>query len=605
MMKFFTPNTAFISLALLAMSGLSASAAETPSLDVNISDITTTDATVTITPSADDVTYYWSFDTRAGIEEKGGTEGIIERQIANWTRTAGYYDDTTWQDMMKYSLVSGTTETLMSDYEQLQWSTDYVVYAFGMDEEGNVTAPLKVVDFTTATPVASENTFGVKVKSMVIDSAPTATRQTVNVTVNVTPSNDDPYTVYMLESRYCNGYDLTPGSDDIDRFLSAQVLPYSKKVYTGAQTLEFPSKRVGTEFCIVTVGLDGKAPSTAPEITKFTAEEYVEEPAIVLEVSEITPVNAHIKVTLRDPEMKYYWYITTPDVIERRGGRETIDVKLDREWWLYLASFYNGTVPWQDFMRNQLSQGNVDAYAVDMPDDCPQLRWDSDYVLYAYGIDEESGERITDLYFCDFTTAGVGDGSDLTFEFEPVSVEDDPENSFGSRVCHKVTVDVYPSNDEEEFGLLYCETSVIDWYYTDQTDQTIDDYFFDTFSRMAKTFTGPVRLVMPAIREGREYYICAAGFPGYPTTDLITYKFTHETGAAGVDDVDTDGVQVKVVEGGLRIEGNYDMAAVFSVDGKVVAALRAGEGEVSLPAGVYIVKCEAAGKSIVSKVAVK
>lgn len=604
MMKIFTPNTAFISIALLAMSGMPVSAEETPSLDVNISGITTTDATVTVTPSADDVTYYWSFDTRAGIEEKGGKEGIIERQIANWTRLAGYYDNTTWQDMMKYSLVSGTTETMLSEYEQLQWSTDYVVYAFGMDQEGNVTAPLKVVDFTTATPVASENAFGVKVKSMVIDSAPTASRQTVNVTVSVTPANDDPYTVYMLESRFCNGYDLTEGSADVNQFLNDQVLPYANKVYTGAQTLEFPGKRVGTEFCIVTVGLDGKAPSTAPEITSFTAEEYVEEPAFVLEVSDITQVNAHIKVTPRDPEMKYFWYITTPDVIEFRGGRETIDIKLDREWWLYLESLYNGNPDWKYFMRSQLSQGAIDADAIDIPDDCPKLRWDSEYVMYAYGLDEETGDRITDIYWCDFTTAPLGDESDLTFEFEPVSVEDDPENSFGSRKCHKVTIDVYPSNDEEEFGLLYCETSVIDWYYSDQTEETIDDYFFNTFSEMSKTFTGPVRLVMPAIREGREYYLCAAGFPGYPTTDLFTYKFTHET-AAGVDDVDTDGVEVKTVEGGLRIEGNYDMAAVYSVDGKVVAALRAGEGEVSLPAGVYIVKCEAAGKSIVSKVAVK
>ena len=62
--------------------------AQTPSLSIDVSDITPTDAKVTVTPSDNDLKYYWTVTPKATFEANGGAEKAVENRIAVWTRNA-------------------------------------------------------------------------------------------------------------------------------------------------------------------------------------------------------------------------------------------------------------------------------------------------------------------------------------------------------------------------------------------------------------------------------------------------------------------------------------------------------------------------------------
>ena len=74
--------------------------AQTGTLTIDVKDITPTDATVTITPSSDDLKYYWGMSDKTVFENNGGADKAIENRINIWKSTASYYDDATWQEMM-------------------------------------------------------------------------------------------------------------------------------------------------------------------------------------------------------------------------------------------------------------------------------------------------------------------------------------------------------------------------------------------------------------------------------------------------------------------------------------------------------------------------
>lgn len=58
--------------------------------------------------------------------------------------------------------------------------------------------------------------------------------------------------------------------------------------------------------------------------------------------------------------MLYYWYMPTAAAVEFRGGKETVDIELDRGWYEYVSGLYGGNPSWQELMSNDLSKGTLD-----------------------------------------------------------------------------------------------------------------------------------------------------------------------------------------------------------------------------------------------------
>lgn len=597
----------------LALAGSMTAMAYEGTVALEVSDITSNDAVVSVTPSSDDLMYYWNVMDRKEFEAKGGVEKAIENRIAVWERNASYYDNTTWQEMMMYDLHTGAMTESVADYlyDTLMYDTPYVVYAFGMDAEGNVSAPVSTEEFTTLKPIASDNTFEVSILSIEAGS------RYLTATAHVQPSNDDRYMARCFSKSAIDGLDLTQGSDDEKYFIVDKMLYYvdqKTEVTEGPHDFIFDRIQEGQEYCVIVMGLDeNMSPSTALEVFEFVAVEENKpmEGTITLEVSDITPMNAHIQITPSNDEIYYYYDITTPDVIEMKGGVENIPEKLIIDWWKFLAEIYGSQYTWQDFIEPQTTRGPLDFMAADMIEEgmLSDMYWNSDYVLYAVGFNLE-GDVVTEPAVLYFSTPDC-EKSNLTFECSLVDMQLDEAYPNTSRKYYKATVDIYPSNDEETYRLNYSEAKYFDQYFDVPPGEEPDMFDFITrnFLPGSAEFTGPVRLVMPGLAatnysdEELQYYVYAMGWNEGPTTDIELYPF--DCSMTGVNKTLVDNVRVKVTSGRIVLEGEFDTAAVYSTDGRVVGALRPGYS-LETPAGVYVIRYTTCGGSVQSvKVVVK
>ena len=107
-----------------------------------VSNIGETTATVKITPKQVGRTYYWGISTETSVKEFATTAAFMEDYYAY---LKGYVDagQYTWADFLDKGVVEYTTE-------KVNPSTKYVLWAFGIDEAGNLTSEdLTYVGFET------------------------------------------------------------------------------------------------------------------------------------------------------------------------------------------------------------------------------------------------------------------------------------------------------------------------------------------------------------------------------------------------------------------------------------------------------------------------
>ena len=172
-------------------------------------------------------TYIYGILTAAKFAEYADAAAIFEARKAGWENTASYYEDTTWQEMMVYDLVSGNKNFDASEeITSLTWGESYVFYSLGVTAEGDIDTALTVAEFSTLSPEGSDCTFEITIDAM--------TKSSVNFTI--TPSNpDEQYYVTVQKSSVVDG----KTSEEILRNLLGSVSDYqiSTRTFTGEQSL--------------------------------------------------------------------------------------------------------------------------------------------------------------------------------------------------------------------------------------------------------------------------------------------------------------------------------------------------------------------------------
>ena len=109
---------------------------------LQVENIGETTATVKITPNQEGRTYYWGINAEADVKEFATTVAFMEDWYAYMKEAVdtGYY---TWEELLDKGVVEYTTE-------KVKPSTKYVLWAFGIDLNGNLTSPdLTYVTFET------------------------------------------------------------------------------------------------------------------------------------------------------------------------------------------------------------------------------------------------------------------------------------------------------------------------------------------------------------------------------------------------------------------------------------------------------------------------
>ena len=141
--------------------------------------ISTGGAVITIVPSKDDVSYYWTFASSIDMRQHS-LNSIMQNMIAN-LRTDAAENGYTIAEALDKGTVSYTLNNLMED-------TEYSIVVWGMDDKGNPTTdPAVAFTFKTeATPVADNCTFTVVPVEI----------EDMDIKVKVTPTN--PNTQYYV-----------------------------------------------------------------------------------------------------------------------------------------------------------------------------------------------------------------------------------------------------------------------------------------------------------------------------------------------------------------------------------------------------------------------
>jgi hypothetical protein len=172
-----------------------------------------------------------------------------------------------------------------------------------------------------------------------------------------------------------------------------------------------------------------------------------------------------------------------------------------------------------------------------------------------------------------------------------------------------VNATITPSKDDEQYLCAVHNQSTLDWYYEDDNALTPEDPEKDyiateLINANLQKFTGKID-TQTRVRINRDYIVSVVGYSEEgPTTELFTKGFTASV-TTGVNSISTsEGVAVKGGLGEITIAGNYDQAAIFTLEGKAIKVARSAAKATVAP-GCYIVRVNANGSTKVSKVLVK
>ncbi len=234
--------------------------------EISYENLTAFSVDVEVVPNDNEPFYAW-IQPKAIYEKNGGDNyGIIVgdmqwwQQGADWAAEAGV--ETTWieqyfQDEMTYS---GTHELLNNRnfILNMMWDTEYVIYAYSFDENGNVKNQVCKEFFTTPSPGTSTNTFTCEVHQTWTDG----------VDFTITPSNDDPYFVSIEQydrfvSHYGPGKEFTYEdmllnilTDDSPESIAAHTFTGTTRINTKQSGSIYPIKSPDKLYNIIVVGLE-------------------------------------------------------------------------------------------------------------------------------------------------------------------------------------------------------------------------------------------------------------------------------------------------------------------------------------------------------------
>ena len=337
-------------------------------------------AFIEVAPSDEEMEYIFDIMEKSKWEElyAANPESVVAARIAGWEQDVldGIESNPTmdvWQKYMAIYQHCYPRTINASEYYNMYWDTEYVMYAFGMNDEGFQTTNVATVEFKTATPVASSNTFSVEIGELTAST----------VAFNVTTTNSDPYFLTIQDKRYVERFigenaketwedmiwDLTFVKTD------EQIQDY---IFAGSQSLTNAdiNKNVDTlhEYQVVIWGFN-EGPTTEVYVSDvFQPFEEVVELNLYLTIDNVTSNTLTTTIDASTDEMAYYVGCISAEEFGDDYGLSYVS---------YLCSVLT---------EEYLYYGSA-SYTFE------GLNPETEYYVIAFGYDVESGEPTTDLFY--------------------------------------------------------------------------------------------------------------------------------------------------------------------------------------------------------------
>ena len=375
-----------------------------PELDVTfeieVTDITTNGVLITVTPSRDDVLYYFDNVSKVDFTEKyGGDVGAVAEGA--------------FEQMVDMGM---TLEEAIETYASMgkdSWrnpggltpDTEYVAYAVAISNEGKALSEGQSCEYRTLAeeqPAVSDITFDIEVTDITSTSA----------NVRIIPSSDDvPYyfdvvSQYILTEFY-NGDAAAVVEDMFDSLLEngmpvEEVLQYTKWGeirYSYDDDLSPDEEYVAYAFPINEQGDVIAEGATYNFRTLAEEQPGVSDMTFDIEVTDVTSTSANVRVTPSSDDVIYYF-----DIIADYSGDVTVLVEN-----MFESMASDGT-PMEELIATFASQG-ADGWYYDNT-----LSPDTEYMVYVVPINEQ-GKAIGEATIDYFTTSSMNTEMDWNVEF--------------------------------------------------------------------------------------------------------------------------------------------------------------------------------------------
>ena len=483
----------------------------TNSLDIKVVDGSETwrNAAIDVTASQEELEYIIGFMEKSEWESQYAQmpQLIIVDRISGWKYDLEcgkeiYPELDTWQKYMQLNQISGSRRIYAAEYYNLHWGTEYVMYAFGMNDDGDTTAQVVATEFATTEPVASDNSFEVVIGEV--------TSSTVAFTV--TAANNDPYFLTIQDKRYVERFgegkdeswddmifDLTFGKTD------DQIMNY---LFAGSQELtnESINKSINTlhEYQVVIWGFNN-GPTTEVYVSEaFQPVEEVVDLSLYLDIVEVGSDYIQVGVTTNTDKASYYIdYVTAEEFGDDYGLT-------------YISELYE-----------YLTEENL--YYGDGVYNLSVLEPDSEYYVIAFGFDAELGEPTTELvyeYVRTMPVAVEGDlftisVNDITWKDATISVTTDLEEGY---IFGIYTAEEFATLDQEA---IFANRKAIwesnaEWY----TDTTWQDMMAYDVKYGNTTLYASYDITKLTWDEDYVFYCMGVDAEGNMTTQMATAEFS-------------------------------------------------------------------------------
>ena len=561
----------------------------TPHIDLSIEKVTTEIVGVKGIPSEDDIYWY------ANVVEKENYPGpqIWEMLVENFFKVGAETFGMDWVQIYQMTAKKGEYTWWLGG---LDMSTDYVAYAFGLDNDGNLYMPVTTIEFRTPDPIVSDNTFNVEVLS-VEDGTEDFTKK---VNVKVTTTNDDPYAVVALDKYIANEYDLTPGSEDEHKYLRNVLKPLVKgKVYNGSQTVTLDNIKIDALMNIAVFGFEGEATTSVTQAEFSTVDDDLE--AITLSAYDPTISDVSATVYSFDMQRPYILGVISKAKAEEIGGIQNVHEKVRIPIW---EGEGLGYYPWQYFAVSDLQRKAIDD-KLSKAIGTSALRWDTDYYVYAYLMDE-GGYRTSSVYYQEFRTLK----RNVTEQSFELKLNDIVSNAPISTETFTANMEIIPADKDAKYALYYGDSYDFEEYLN---DNRLDDWLYSVFMqrKVRDLYSGNLDFGYSSVYPGKNYILYVTGFDEAPNSEPAWFLFTtdgiyksskSETGHVGK--LNNETVSVYANGHNIVINGDFVSASAYTTDGRMASA---SEGNVCRvkQSGCYIVRILTANGIETRKVMIK
>ncbi len=362
--------------------------------DFTVTDITDMSAMITLTPLDTQALYFYDIVKKRDYDEWGGDEKTIEYNVdlmeqAIYILAMGGYD-ISYSYFLKKGELSGKSTNLVPD-------TDYVIFAFGMDKNGNVTTELARADFKTTPFAATDNctfvlsTADVTADSMTVNVEPSSTE--TRYLVGITPQSetakkslDEIATEFISEIANLNKqngmtWENTPYVVSGARSLASKAdLGYDENTFTG-----------GREYLVMVFGIDkeGKRTTVPTTTVQRMAQAAQSNMTFSIAVHSISVNGAKVQFTPTSQEETFFTDVMTKEEYDSYGSDQA------------LIDYIVNTLG--DNISAYLATGNHEVDATNY------LVSDTEYVAYCFGYDKGA---TTKVFSKEFKTEKLVTGSD-------------------------------------------------------------------------------------------------------------------------------------------------------------------------------------------------